>query len=572
MATRTAFQWFQELAQRQRQGADSLRLAQDVTHQLNEWKTQGDLEVLIRKMLALVGLDRLLPIQYVRFKPLLMQGMTFVLAQLPLERLARKILDQAALGHGCSSGERICTLINDMPTLQKLGQILARDPGLDKEFRRGLTHLEDNIHSVTFGELRPHIHTALRASAGGSTIFPETRLLAEATVCAVVGATARQSDGADPEAVVLKMVKPAVEKNLARELAILDDLARFLDDNAPRWGLGAFRFQETFEQVRWCLENEVDLSAEQKNLRDAGAYFKDHGLLRVPRALNDSTARMTIMSREEGHKITAVDHLDRSQRRALAMVVARTLILEPITSLAPSSIFHGDPHAGNIAYEFKGDQPHLILYDWGMMGRLSPMDRFALVLMALGIAAQSTLVIVFAADLIAKGEISADQSLSAALTRDIDGLLARREHRFTDILATLEAVFENLTRQGISLPLNLMMYKKAQVTLKGVLAAIDPGFARDDYLIWAAATTFVRDFAHFRYQRMVMAAAWNLHQQSLGRVLRLQKQLLILFRETGLWLLSMPFALLEETRAGVQAAIVPIRAHSPRNPRAPSHS
>ena len=32
-----------------------------------------------------------------------------------------------------------------------------------------------------------------------------------------------------------------------------------------------------------------------------------------------------------------------------------------------------------------------------------------------------------AADLIAKGEISADQNLSAALTRDIDGLLAKRE-------------------------------------------------------------------------------------------------------------------------------------------------
>jgi predicted unusual protein kinase regulating ubiquinone biosynthesis (AarF/ABC1/UbiB family) len=193
-----------------------------------------------------------------------------------------------------------------------------------------------------------------------------------------------------------------------------------------------------------------------------------------------------------------------------------------------------------------------------MMGRLEPMERVALVLMALGISAQSTMGIVLAADLVAKGGISADDGLNRAVTRDIDGILSRRGHHFSDILATLEGVFEALIRRGVSLPVNLLMFKKAQFTLKGVLSAIDPAFERDQYLIWAAAATFVRDFAQLRYQKMVMAAAWELHRHSLRRLFKLQKQLLVLFRETSLRLLNMPFQVLDGALVQAQLAYVPL--------------
>ena len=562
MTSLEAMQWFQNIARRHRQGADGQELLDDCSEQLSQWKARGELDGLIRQMLALTGLGRLLPDQYASFQPVVMEGMAFVLAQLPLKRLARKILDQAALDVNCPSGVRICTLINDMPSLQKLGQILARNPGLDAEFRRALTDLEDNIRSATYADLQPGIRAAVALSPDYQ-IEPETDLLAQATVCAVVGATVQEPAESRPTEAVLKMVKPAVRKNLALELAILDALARFLDDNAQRWELGEFRFQGTFDQVRQCLTNEVDLVVEQDNLKAAGDYFRDHGQLRVPRPLPGSTADMTVMSREEGFKITSVTHLDHGQRRALAMSVARTLILEPITSLAPVSIFHGDPHAGNIAYEFKDGQPRLILYDWGMMGQLQPMERLSLVLMALGAAAQSTAVIVLAADLIARGKLLADGKLYKTVTRSIERMLMARGHRFADIVAVLEKVFEILTRHGIALPVSLLMFKKAQVTLRGVLADIDPSFKCDEYLVWAAAATFVRDFSHLRYQRMVMSAVWDISRHSLGRMLRLQKQLLALFRETSYWLLKMPFEFLDAGLLPAPQAYAAIEAHPP---------
>ena len=50
---------------------------------------------------------------------------------------------------------------------------------------------------------------------------------------------------------------------------------------------------------------------------------------------------------------------------------------------------HGDPHAGNLAYVFKSGRPQIIFYDWGMLGHLSKLERFAMILLTLGLMAGS---------------------------------------------------------------------------------------------------------------------------------------------------------------------------------------
>jgi ubiquinone biosynthesis protein len=67
------------------------------------------------------------------------------------------------------------------------------------------------------------------------------------------------------------------------------------------------------------------------------------------------------------------------------------------------------------------------------------------------------------------------------------------------------------------------LYEKALVTLKGVLADIDPTFNRDDYMVWAAITTFLDDVIRLRLLKLVMKDIWTLYRHSLFLFLDIQK-------------------------------------------------
>jgi predicted unusual protein kinase regulating ubiquinone biosynthesis (AarF/ABC1/UbiB family) len=75
-----------------------------------------------------------------------------------------------------------------MPTLQKLGQIICRSPGLEPAFKKELTDLEDNIQTLAYSQIRPSLFKEIEKHSPGATIIPQKRILAEASVCAVVPA------------------------------------------------------------------------------------------------------------------------------------------------------------------------------------------------------------------------------------------------------------------------------------------------------------------------------------------------------------------------------------------------
>lgn len=84
-------------------------------------------------------------------------------------------------------------------------------------------------------------------------------------------------------------------------------------------------------------------------------------------------------------------------------------------------------------------------------------------------------------------------------------------------------LFERFTYQGVVFSPVLLMYEKALVTLKGVLADVDPTFNRDDYMIWAAMTTFLDDVVRLRLLKLIIKDAWTLYRHSLSVMFDLQK-------------------------------------------------
>lgn len=506
---------------------DINRLNEMVMDYLETADTRGKLEMLIGQFVSLVGLETLLPEQYSKFQPAVIEGMKFILSEIPRERLAGKIVDQIMLSPEVSQGRRLCVLVQDLPSLQKLGQIICRSPGLDLEFKKSLVDLEDNTRTLSYGQIEQLVGRELKSMGPEFSIIPERHIMAEASVCVVIRASAYQEDKKDEYPVVLKLVKPAVRKNLPEELDLMGRLARHLEHHRKKLGLDGIAFKDIFIRVRHLLENEINLTMEQENLETAGAYYNGARTMTVPKKIPCSTSSMTVMSEVESTKITDVEHLSPEHRRLLVEAVARYCILKPFQDLGKESIFHGDPHAGNIGYWFDGSMPRIVLYDWGMTGKLSWIERFCLALWVTGIVAKSEKTIYYAIDIVSKGQLSESPQRSSNAKGVIKRILSGRENRFDGLLSVIEEMVEELLRQGINFPENLLMFEKALITLKGVMQDTDPGFNRDDYILLAAAQQLLKNLIYLRYHRIIAKQVFSLYRYNFARLWEVQK---IIFR------------------------------------------
>jgi len=490
---------------------------------LREARSKGALEPMVRQMVMDTGIQGFLPSRYAAYQPVVVEGLVFMMSRLPLTRLAEKVVDQLRLPSDALPGLRLYTLIKDMPTLQKLGQVICRSPGLDPVFKKALVDLEDNIQTVSAGHLNASLQREIRKSGPAYGVIPEKRILAEASVCAVIPATVRTGRNRPAIQAVLKIVKPRIKRNMAAELALIDRLVKFLDTNKRAWGLGEFNFKSTLAQVRTILANEVDLVSEQRNIDLARDHFRCDPALAIPKRLPASTPCMTVMTRVEGAKITDVRSLSRARRRRLAAAVANTCILGPIQDARKGGLFHGDPHAGNLAYRFDGSRLRIIFYDWGMLGRLTPMERCAMILLSVGLMAGSEKLIFYTSDILTKGQLSQTRHMRTQSREIIHAAVSAQREGLRGGLSSIEFLFEKLTHEGVVFSSDLMMYEKALLTLKGVLADIDPTFKRDTYMARGAVALFMDDLFRLRILCLFIREAWRVYRQSLSLLVDVQK-------------------------------------------------
>jgi ubiquinone biosynthesis protein len=329
------------------------------------------------------GLDigSLVPPAYQAYRPALVTAMAFFLDRLPAGRVAEILDGQATLPDDAGIADRLVAIAECCPVLHKLGQVLARDKRLAADLRLKLQRLEtmqplpgaaDWVPAALAAEIGP-------LAAHGIALDPEP--LAEASVAMVVPFTWR-GDGSDgPTRGVFKLLKPGIEARLAEELEILRDMGGLLDEQCAQLGIPAIRYADTFHEVSDLLQREVCLSGEQAHLAQARAAYAALPAVAIPRLLPFSTPRVTAMTYLDGRKVTAVHDEPDSDRRALARLIVGALIAHPIWSDGAETLFHADPHAGNLLFT---PQRGLGLLDWSLAGRLTAHDQICLAQIFLG--------------------------------------------------------------------------------------------------------------------------------------------------------------------------------------------
>lgn len=320
---------------------------------------------------TLLPIEHLLPPIYADWKPVLREAVAFLACHLPSERMIPKLVDQIVKPDRSLPARAIAFLAH-MPTLQKLGQIVARNRNLHPDFRDELVKLENSIRDVDPAAIFLRIESELGPRLRRDKIKIESFLHAEASVSAVVRFSWQHPDHRLPQQGVLKVLKPGIEDSFRQEMDVLQSLVAHLDENCPDHPMAAADLGRIVEEVRQHLAPELDLRREQAHLQSAQKAYGNVSFVRIPELIPHlCTDRVTAMTYEEGCKIAEAFAKHPAKRRLLAERLFQAAAIQPLLEPETPSLLHADPHAGNLLVD-----PHtgdLIILDWALTTEL-PLD------------------------------------------------------------------------------------------------------------------------------------------------------------------------------------------------------
>jgi ubiquinone biosynthesis protein len=440
---------------------------------------------------SLLPVDWLVPPSAERWRPLVADALQFVFSRLSDARLAQKIAEQTTLPAETPPERRLMRLISRMPALLKIGQVLARNRRLAPALRQALSELENGIRDVTADEVRGRIDDQLGERLKRFEARVEGTILSEASVSAVIRFTWRNADR-ERERGVFKVMKPYVRACFGEDMRLLQELGRYLTRKDRGYGFAARDIDEMLTEVRLLLERELDFEREQATLAEPARTYRGTLGVRVPRVFPAlCTPEITAMSEETGVKVTdAVRNSPVRQSRVAAQIVD-ALIAAPLFSGQDPSVFHADPHAGNLLYDEANRE--LIVLDWALAERLSLETRRQLILLAVMTATENR-----------DGVREAIRGLRrpGGRGRATDRIVDRAVDQFFErmpaghVPGVLDAMrlLDKIALEGVRLAAPLFLFRKSLFTLDGVLRDVAGSEVRMDIAImrhfltrWAAS-------------------------------------------------------------------------------------
>jgi len=357
------------------------------------------------------------------------------------------------------------------PTFVKLGQVMATRvdlfaPNWIAEFEK----LHSEVPPVPFESLLPDVERTLGRPP--AEVFRElhTEPYASASIAQVHRAWLQ-----DGTPVVLKIRRPGIRAKIEADLRILFNIADLIESEIPE----ARRYQPKQIAVQFArsLERELDLAREARNIAHFAKNFKGDPYIVIPRVFPQWT----------GEAMNVQEHIDGVRGTDQAAVEAagldRTLLAARgseavLKMILVDGFFHADPHPGNVFY-LPGNR--IVMIDFGMVGRLSPVRRNQVVDLLAGIAQmdQEPMLDVL---LDWAGDAYVDE---AKLAADVNELVFEYEAvPLKDVrIATLLRQFAAIIREhSIVMPSDLTLMFKAMITMEGLGRQYDPEFRVIDHL------------------------------------------------------------------------------------------
>jgi ubiquinone biosynthesis protein len=404
-----------------------------------------------------------------------------------------------------SRGEKILIFASRIPTLQKIGQIIARFEGIPPDIQQSLQSLENGIRTMNRDELVAYVEKEVGAERVRKyDLRFDDRILAEASVGAVIfGSFQPSGESSERQNFVCKVIKPYVLSGLPEEMRSIERLITLMTRFGDAYQIEDFNLKDFFADVRVQLENEIKVSEEQAHLRKASEFYKNHRGVKVPEIFNFSTEHVTFMEFLNIQKLTESFSGDQKSRRILADRLATIMTFEALFSKQHTSIFHGDPHGGNVM-RIKDDpkDPYkLALLDWGLMGEFPREQRMQMVQLSLAYDHKSKKRMFRNVGALIKGGLPKDPQKLAG----IEEMVGRAMEVKGGIFEAYGALLEELFKAGYVLEPQFSLFIKSQLTIAGILRELDPTLNQSKLVRKKTTGLIMKEFP----KRLVLLPAWN---------------------------------------------------------------
>ncbi len=382
---------------------------------------------------------------------------------LPRRLIRRKPVPEDELTHPI----RARTTLEDLgPTFVKLGQILStRSDLLPPEYLVELRRLQDDVSPLPWDMIQPQIESELDGSTDKLFLNIDPTPIASASLAQVHAALLH--DGTE---VVIKVLRPGIEKTINLDLDILYDLAQLAEERTP---LGnRYDLMDLAEEFSYALKGELDFRKEGRNADRFRENFEKNQYMHVPKVYwEHTTQRVMVLERIRGIKIDEFDALDAAgiDRKELAQRAADMVLQEVLDD----GFFHADPHPGNLLIMNGGI---LGVLDFGTMGRIEKSERMALARLFIVAVQMDVDGIVDQLIRIGVADYGVDR---AGLSRDLRRSIMRYYGLPLNEIPAME-VWEGLEpiiyKYNLRVPSDYWLLIKKVVIMEGVGLGLDPEF------------------------------------------------------------------------------------------------
>ncbi len=261
---------------------------------------------------------------------------------------------------------RIRLALEDLgPIFVKFGQALStRRDLLPEDIADELAKLQDKVPPFSGSDARRIIERELGKPIGECFAEFDEIPLASASIAQVHAA--RLSGGED---VIIKVLRPLVEKRIRGDIGLLYELARLAQ---KYWADGKrLRPVDVVAEFEKTILDELDLVREGANASELRRNFENSGILYIPLIYWDWTRqKVLVMERIYGIPIGDIKRL-RDEGVDFKLLAERGVEIF-FTQVLRDNFFHADMHPGNI---FAKADASYIAVDFGIVGSLSLADQ-----------------------------------------------------------------------------------------------------------------------------------------------------------------------------------------------------
>lgn len=273
--------------------------------------------------------------------------------------------------HQSNRGEALRLALEDLgPVFIKFGQMLStRRDLVPNDIVNELAKLQDDVAPFDSTEAIALIEKQLGKKIEDIYANFDSQVLASASIAQVHPATLKSG-----ESVVVKVVRPGIEKVIASDIKLLFTFAKLVKRFHPD---GArLRPVEVVENYQFTLLDELNLSIEAANTSQLKRNFDGSEMLYVPEVYWDFCAnKVMTIERIDGIPINDLNAL-KAQNTDLKLLAERGVEIF-FTQLLRDNFFHADMHPGNVFVSKENPQsPQYIAIDCAVIGSLSEADKY----------------------------------------------------------------------------------------------------------------------------------------------------------------------------------------------------